>query len=242
MSRNKKRWLWFFALIFSLLILLALPEILHRNQGESNSIGSVGNGRLENAWLLPYSGKNFRCFSPLSYYLFNNAYTHSRVYRTVLEAYKSCEKTCPGIQFRYMECSDKHGGKLLIHRTHQNGLSVDFMSPKRKGSRQSIFFDRLGLWHYLLEFTNSGRLKINSKIQIDFESIGKHILAIDDAARRNGLRIKKVIFMIELKDQMRQTESWQEMQRRKIYFVQRLSNFINRIHDDHYHIDFEKVE
>lgn len=235
----KKFLKWFILPICFLYLILSIPEIFYTNQGKSKAIGYVWNGALENPYLIPYSGPNFRYFSPFSYYILNNAYLHSSVAGIVSLAYKECEKTCPGIQFRLMECANKNGGKMYIHRTHQNGLSVDFMIPKKKDEDQSRLFDKLGIWHYLLEFDNQGVLKFNKNIEIDFESMAKHILAIDHAARKLNLKIKKVIFKIELKDELFATENGKELKRRGIYFAQSLSETVNKLHDDHYHIDFE---
>ena len=226
-------------LLLVILIICALPELIHKNAGTSRSIGSVGKGSLENAWLVPYSSANFSYFSPLSYYILNNGYTNAKVYRTLVAAYKTCEKSCAGRHFRIMECSNKKGGKMLIHRTHQNGLSVDFMIPKKKGTRPSYFWDRLGVWHYLLAFNNAGHLTINKKVQLDFETMGQHILALEQAVRQNGLRIKKLILKIELKDDFYKTKSGKKVRQKGIYFARSLPDLVNRAHDEHYHVDFE---
>ncbi len=60
---------------------------------------------------------------------------HSKVYQTLIDSYKECQRTCPDVDFKIMECSNKKGGQMLIHKTHQNGLSVDFMIPKKKGKQ-----------------------------------------------------------------------------------------------------------
>ena len=138
-----------------------------------------------------------------------------------------------------MECANKDGGKMLVHRTHQNGTSVDFMVPKKKKQGQSKFFDKIGIWHYLLEFDDNGLLKANNNVQIDFESMAKHILAIDNSAKSQGMHIKKVIFMIELKDDLFATKTGKLLKEKNIYFVRSLSDIVNKVHDDHYHIDFE---
>ncbi|MEM8528509.1 MAG: hypothetical protein AAGG68_27980 [Bacteroidota bacterium] len=229
-------------LLVILAIILSTPELLYKNEGNSKSIGSPGNGQLENPYLMPYSGKNFRYFSPLSYYILDDAYLHSKVNATLLAAYKECEETCEGMKFRVMECANKAGGKMLLHRTHQNGLSVDFMVPKKRGQQQSRWLDWIGLWHYLLEFTDDGKSKIDQKIEIDFETMGRHILALDRAARNNGLKINKVILKIELKDDFYATESGKKLKQKGIYFARSLSDIVNRVHDDHYHIDFEIVQ
>ena len=100
----------------------------------------------------------------------------------------------PEIEFGLMECSDKSGGNMLIHRTHENGMSVDFMVPKKRKGKQCKWLDYLGYVHYLLEFDDQGRSKVISDIEIDFESIAKHILAIDDAASKKRFRNKKDYF------------------------------------------------
>lgn len=237
--RRTKRFAFVMALLTIIYVILAIPEWRHVNTGESRSIGSVGNGRLENAWLVPYSGKNFRFFSGLSYFVCNNGYTHSATCRTIVEAYKICETTCPGICFKLGECSDRHGGKMRIHRTHQNGMSADFMVPKKRGTRVSSFFDYFGYFHYLFDFDDEGRLYLQKSVNIDFETMARHILALDKAAHRNGQRIRQVILKLELKDEFFATPSGQKVRERGIYFAQNLPYWTNRVHDDHYHVDFE---
>lgn len=215
----------------------AIAEFTHVNQGDSKSTGSRANGTLENAYLLPYDGANFKYFSPISYYWMDNAYCHSRLYHTVLQAYKTCQKTAKGTFFRFMEVANKTGGKMFLHRTHQQGLSIDFMVPKISGKEQTHFYDRLGLWHYLLNFDDKGALTAN--VKIDYEAMGNHILALDKAARKNGLKIKRVIFKLELKDDFYKSKSGRKVKNKGIYFAKNLSDTVNKFHDDHYHIDFE---
>ncbi len=218
---------------------LSIPELLYENNGRSNAIGSYGNGRLKNAYLIPFRGNNFKYFSPLSYYILNCGYLHSSVYNTILDAYRTCETTCPYYQFRIMECSRPKGGKMLIHRTHQNGMSADFMIPKMKDNKSNYMLDRLGMWHYLLQFDSNGHSSFIPSIDLDFETMARHLLALDDAAKKNGLFIRKVILKIELIDNLFATRSGQELKRRGIYFAQHLPGFINTVHDEHYHVDFD---
>jgi len=238
MKLSKKTLFFLFLVIVT--TALSIPECRYQNKGESKSIGSVRNGKLENSYLLPYKGDNFSYFSPLSYYIFNNGYAHSSLYQVVLEAYDDCKVSCPNVDFRIMESSDRYGGKLLVHRTHQNGLGIDFMIPKKKkNGMQSKLLDRLGMWHYLLSFDEEGKNEILSGIRLDFDSMGKHMIALDDAARDNGLRIRKIILKVELKDELYATAAGKEIQSRGIYIVRSLSDIVNEVHDDHYHIDFE---
>ncbi len=224
------------ALLVSTLAVLAWPELTHRNEGRSLARGSVGNGTLENGWLLPYYGKNYRYFSPLSYYILNRGYVHHRVHKVLLEAYATCETTCPEVRFRLMECANKHGGAMWPHRTHQVGLSADFMVPKLRNGRPHRQLDQLGIWHYALSFNEHGQL--SDRVKIDFETMAKHLLALDDAARANGLSVRKVILKLDLKDDFFATQSGQEVKRRGIYFARSLPPLVNELHDDHYHVDF----
>ena len=219
-------------------MVISLPEVFHINEGQSKSHGRVGNGSLEKAWLLPYTGENYKYFSFISYYLMKNGYLNSKVQQTVLEAYQICKTTTPNTYFRVMECANKKGGKMLIHKTHQTGMSVDFMVPKIRNGKQTKWLDWLGMFHYLLEFDNSGHSKLDAKTHIDFETMGKHILALDQAARKNGLRIKMVILKIELKDDFYKTESGKKVKAKGIYFARNLPHWTNKVHDDHYHVDF----
>ena len=223
------------------LVFACAPNILYKNSGISESIGTTGKGSLKNAYQIKYKTNNSRYFSFTSFYLVGTGFVHSKLYQTLLDSYKECETTCLGIKFRTMECSLKKGGKTLIHRTHRNGLSVDFMVPKIKDEKQIKAYDRIGLWHYLLNFDSTGRLKMNEKVSIDFETMGKHIIALDNAARKNGLAISKVILKIDLKDDFYITKSGKEVKRRGIYFARNLSKTIDMVQDDHYHVDFKLV-
>ncbi len=220
--------------------MFSIPELMYKNEGVSSSKGTVSNGTLENAYLIPFRGNNFTYFSFWSYYIMNNAYVNHKVFQTVKEAYQTLESESPGRRFYIMECSDKHGGKLKLHKTHQNGLSIDFLVPKK--SKIWFTLDHFGLLHYLLEFDKDGKCTLNDGIQIDFETMGKHILSLDNAAKKNGLMISKVILKIDLKDDLFKTKSGKEILNRNIYFAKVLPEWTDRMHDDHYHIDFKIVQ
>jgi penicillin-insensitive murein DD-endopeptidase len=138
-----------------------------------------------------------------------------------------------------MECTRKHGGHMLIHWTHQNGRSVDFMVPKKRDDHDKPWSNHAGLVHYLLQFNKEGQFSLNRKTSIDFESMAKHILALDDAARQNGLHIHKILFNTHMHDELFSSPAGRELQQRDIRIVSHLSDLVNRYHDDHYHVDFE---
>lgn len=207
-------------------------------QSPSTSGGSVSNGTLTNGRIFPFSGANFHYFDTTSY-LADRGFTHEKVLKTVLEAYSSLESLLPDRHFCIMECSHKHGGKLFPHRTHQNGLSIDFMMPKLKDSQPYYGLDDLGAQHYMLTFDENGTYSEDPTIQLDFNTIALHILELQSAAKKNGMSIEKVIINTNLKDELFATENGKILKTSGIYVVRNLSPLINSVHDDHFHIDFK---
>jgi penicillin-insensitive murein endopeptidase len=230
---------YFFLVILVGGLLMSLPQIFYHQPPESQSIGSVRDGKLINGWLIPHKGKNFHYFSGLSYYILANAYVHSKVYRTILDAYKTCEVTSPNTFYHLMECSDRNGGRMWFHWTHQNGVSVDFMVPTKNGNSKTILSDYAGLVHYLLKFSPDGKFSLNRHTEIDFEAMAQHLMALDDAAKANGLRIRKVLFHTDLHDELFSTPGGQQLLEHHLRFIPHLDPLVNRFHDDHYHVDFE---
>jgi penicillin-insensitive murein endopeptidase len=130
---------------------------------------------------------------------------------------------------------------MLIHWTHQNGTSVDFMVPLKKGDHHDSWLNKTGLFHYLIQFNEMGQFSLGHKTVIDFEVIAKHIMALDDAAKQHGMRIRKILFNTNLHDELFSTASGKLLAERHLNFIPRLSNLVNNVHDDHYHVDFEFV-
>ena len=214
----------------------------HKENGkESISSGTVSNGSLKNGKLIPFEGGNFQYFDTSSY-LAGRAFTSSRVKKTVLNTYQELKTLVPDRQFYIMECSNEHGGKLFPHRTHQNGLSIDFMMPLLKGSNAYYELDILGKDHYWLEFDDEGKYTKDKSISVDFNLIAQHILLLDQEAKKNGLKVSKVIIKIEFKDELFATSFGKQLKSSGIYVVKSLSPMINALHDEHYHIDFKEIK
>jgi penicillin-insensitive murein endopeptidase len=66
-------------------------------------------------------------------------------------------------------------------------------------------------------------------------------MALDDAAKGQGLRIRKIIFNTNLHDELFSTPSGKLLAERHLNFIPHVSEFINTVHDDHYHVDFEII-
>tara|TARA_B110000037_G_scaffold26795_1_gene31547 strand:+ start:12427 stop:13263 length:837 start_codon:yes stop_codon:yes gene_type:complete len=218
-------------------------EIMEYMQLKSNddtasaSIGTVGNGTLKHAKLMPYKGKNFIYFDRESY-LAGRGFLHGLVRSTVLTTYDSLSRALPHRYFNIMECSNEDGGEMFPHKTHQNGMSIDFMMPLLQNNKPYYGLDTIGAAHYLLNFDDEGKYSRDPSISIDFNLVARKILLISYFARQFGLNVTKVIIKIELKDELFATEYGQLLKASDIYVVQGLSPLINALHDDHFHLDF----
>ena len=105
---------------------------------ESTCFGTTKHGRLESGVKLPIEGKNFTTYSSLASML-GRTYVHSKVHNVVLNAYEMLETEQPGKVFKYAETGYEEGGKFKPHKTHQNGLSVDFMTPVLEKGKKGYF-------------------------------------------------------------------------------------------------------
>jgi penicillin-insensitive murein endopeptidase len=222
-----------------------ISEYYDANKGDnlpSKAIGTVSDGALKNAKLVPFSGENFFYYNETSY-LQGRAYTHSKVKEVMLKAYAELNDLYPGRKFGIMECSKKTGGKIWPHRTHQNGLSVDFMMPLKKNSLPYYELDQpSGMQsHYLLDFDKKGRYSGDTTVAIDFDLVAHHILLLEKQAKANGLKISKVIINTDLKDDLFRTKQGKILKQSGIYIVKALPEYVNKVHDDHYHIDFAEL-
>lgn len=205
---------------------------------ESKATGTVSRGTLENASIIPFEGPNFKYFDQNSY-IGGRAFTHSKVVEITVATYDALSQKGVDRMFRVMEFSRKEGGKIIPHRTHQNGLSVDYMMPLVKNGLPCYDFDDQGASHYLLDFDKNGASKDDPSITIDFNTAAQHILELEMQARKRGMRIDKVIFNTYLLNELFATPMGQKLRRSGIYFAQSLRPIINELHDDHYHVDYD---
>lgn len=223
--------------------LTAVEKFYMENQNDSiqsRSIGSVSSGKLENASIIPFEGKNYKYFDEGSY-LGGRAFTNSTVAKITVDTYDALHSKGIDRFFRVMEFSKKEGGKIFPHRTHQNGLSMDYMMPLIKNGEPYYELDEKGPSHYLLEFDKNGAYTENPEIKIDFDAAALHLLELERQARKNGMRIHKVIFNTYLKDELYASKNGKKLLSSGIYVTRNLSKMINDLHDDHYHVDFIKL-
>ncbi len=209
-------------------------DVLRAVESDAPSVshGTASDGWLEHGKRLPSAGENFRTYSRLGALLGRNA-VHERVHDAILDSYATlaADSKTAALRFVYGETGWPSGGSFRPHKTHRNGLSVDFMTPVVSEAGRSVPLPTsvFNLWGYREEFDAEGRL---GDLRIDYEALGFHLLALDRVAQTNGLRIRRVIFDPQLQPYL--FEAMPEV--RRLSFSERRS-WVR--HDEHYHIDFE---
>jgi penicillin-insensitive murein endopeptidase len=218
--------------IFLGLLGIGLWQIAAAETPPSTCFGTTQHGRLENAWQLPSVGRNFEAYSSLGAMLGRN-YVHSKVHSVALSAYKILESSAPDKIFIYGESGAKNGGSFKPHKTHQNGLSVDFFVPvvNPDGVSVKLPISPLNKFGYDIEFDENAKYE---NLAIDFEAMAKHLLALKQAADQQGIQISIVIFENQFQKQLFATASGKALPA-----LMRFSVFKPWVrHDEHYHIDF----
>lgn len=211
---------------------LVLLSCLVSAQEPSTCYGTAADGSLNNGGKLPSSGANYSVYSSIGS-MIGRTYVHSEVYAVVVDAYFELEKSLPKNVFVYGESGKKSGGEFDPHKTHRNGLSVDFMVPVVDQSGESVPLPAsvLNKWGYGLEFDLAGRL---DDLRIDAEAMAEHIYQIHRMAERRGIGIWRVIFDPQLQLLLHNTSRWSYLSD-NIKFSEGRS-WVR--HDEHYHIDF----
>lgn len=208
--------------------------IQHENDRPSASRGSRVNGYLVNGKRLKTTGPNFETYSRLGSTM-GRTCVHSQVRDAIYDAYAGVHEREPALIFVYGEAGWCSGGEFWPHRTHQHGLSVDFMVPVREQGRivrhPSTVFDGFG---YRNDFDEDGRM---GEFTIDFEAMALHLDELRKAAKANGLKIERVIFAPDLQEHLFDTKLGRRL-KKKIRFT---TKPVWVRHDDHYHVDFRVV-
>ena len=219
---------------FLALIALSVGILAGAHAAESTCFGTVNNGRIENSVQLPSKGKNFTAYSSLGVAL-GRTYVHSKVSEIVLAAYGALEKTATDKVFVYGETGWSSGGRFRPHRSHKNGLSVDFFVPIVDTTGRSVPLptDVSKKFGYGIDFDANANAKYKS-FTIDFEAIAEHLYQLDVAAKARGAGIALVIFDPPYLPKLFATKRGAYL-KSNINFMK--GNAWIR-HDEHYHVDF----
>jgi len=199
---------------------------------EPLAFGGGACGKLDGGVSLPCAGPNFEAYSALGCVL-GRTFLHPLLREVILEAYASLGKELPARRWQFGESGRAEGGELWPHKTHQNGLAVDFFMPLRDAAAQPILLDT-SLWTlfgYGVDIDRHGQLGTS---RVDFEAIAAHLLALEVAGRHHGVSLKRIILWPPLR----------QILLREVPRAERFAPFITTSeswvqHDEHYHIDFE---
>ncbi len=194
--------------------------------------GTSANGSLEYGVDLPRSGPNFVAYSDVAR-LLGRTFVHTEVKAIVLAAYAALEQEQPDKVYKYAETGFATGGEFKPHKTHRNGLSVDFMVPVRNAQGDSVHLPTYP-WNkfgYNIEFDSEGRYR---EYSIDYDAMAAHIVALDKAAKARGHALWRVIFAPELQSGLFKT-TYADYIRTQIA-LSKTPSWVR--HDEHYHVDF----
>ncbi|WP_372834217.1 penicillin-insensitive murein endopeptidase [Pontibacterium sp.] len=198
----------------------------------STCYGTTSSGRLENGVRLPAAGKNYTGYSSVAR-LAGRTYVHSSVKEIIVQAYKTLETEQPKKVFKYAETGFENGGKFKPHKTHRNGLSVDFMTPVTTSQGKSVHLSThpLNKFGYNIEFDEAGKY---DDLTIDYIALAAHIVSLHKAAKAQGHDLWRVIFDPKLQPHLFTTKYGNYL-KENIQFSKRRS-WVR--HDEHYHVDF----
>ncbi len=212
-----------------IILLLYSSHVLSR---ESICFGTTSNGRLDNGVKLPSSGSNFVSYSSVAA-MTGRTYVHSAVKDIILAAYKDLERSQPSKVFKYAETGFKNGGLFKPHKTHRNGLSVDFMTPVINSKGESVHLPThpLNKFGYKIEFDSQDNY---DGLTIDYDALAAHIVALHQQAKKLGYDIWRVIFDPQLQVNLLKTDHADYL-KNHIQFSKKRS-WVR--HDEHYHVDF----
>ncbi|MDY7540747.1 penicillin-insensitive murein endopeptidase [Undibacterium sp. RTI2.1] len=176
--------------------------------------------------------KNFTAYSSFGIALGRN-HVHSKVSEIVLTAYRSLERTATGKVFVYGETGWAKGGRIRPHKTHRNGLSVDFFVPVVNDAGHSVTLPTnvTNKFGYNIDFDTDGKFETYS---IDFETIAEHLYQLDIAAKALGAGLALVIIDPPYIEKLIATKHGD--------YIKSHINFMKGNawvrHDEHYHVDF----
>lgn len=231
----KGRWQWL--LVGAAVLLLPLGgawlRVLVDGDAPSLSSGRVGAGRLVHGHVLPPWGEGFRTYSLLGAAL-GRQYVHGAVREVLLAAFAARARAERGRVHVIGETGQRGGGRLLGHKTHQSGLSVDLFLPVRDAAGERAVlptwpWQGLGYWH---EFDAHGRC---GELLIDFAELARLLKEIQLQAAARGVGIERIILTPEYVPLLLATEAGrglgslgEKLTRRPVWVR----------HDEHVHIDF----
>ncbi|TQV72246.1 replication initiation protein [Aliikangiella marina] len=215
--------------IILILVIFLTAEVSAK---ESICYGTTSNGKLKNGVELPSGGANYVSYSSVAR-IAGRTYVHSAVRDIIVAAYKELEIEQPRKVYKYAETGFEEGGQFKPHKTHRNGLSVDFMTPvtNKKGESVHLPTNPFNKFGYNIEFNAKDEY---DDLKIDYEALAAHIVSLDKQAKKLGYGIWRVIFDPKLQPNLLKTQ-YADYLKKNIEFSKKPS-WVR--HDEHYHVDF----
>ena len=198
----------------------------------SQCFGTVNKGRIEDSVPLPDHGPNFSPYSDLGVSL-GRTHVHAQVAGIVADAYAALARRTPDVHYVYGETGSPSGGRFRPHRSHQNGLSVDFFVPVRNAAGKSVPLPTnvADKWGYNIEFDADARW---GDYRIDFPALAEHLYELHHAATARGLGLALVIFDTPYLPRLFATPRGPWLQQHLVFMKGK--PWVR--HDEHYHVDF----
>lgn len=217
-------------MILLILFIALLPSFALAKS--STCYGTTSDGRLENGVQLPAEGNNFVSYSTVAR-IAGRTYVHSEVRKIILMSYAALEKEHPNKVFKYAEAGFKTGGEFKPHKTHRNGLSVDFMTPVVTIDGESVHlpthpFNKFG---YNIEFDEAGKYE---NLVTDYTALAAHTVALHKVAKSQGHDLWRVIFDPKLQPGLFKRKYGKYL--RENVQLSKKRSWVR--HDEHYHVDF----
>ena len=199
---------------------------------ESQCYGAINNGRIEGSVQVPPKGPNFEVIgwsgAP------GRTYVHSGVKKILLESYAATAEILPDSVFLIGETGLPNGGPITHHVTHQRGTSVDLFVPVKnaEGKRVLIPNHIENGFGYKSRFDAEGRSS-DRNVSIDFEALGELIYQLNEAAKKSGYGVDRVILVRELQFKLFNTTHGAYLKWKLNFWDDPGAR-----HDTHIHVDF----
>ncbi len=208
------------------LLISALAIVFYISAAVSGNVEC--NGVRAKTVQMPVSGENFSsyclpCIAAL------RTYAREPVIKTVVAAYGAMADSHRETRFLYGEIGFPDGGRFRPHRTHREGLSVDFMVPLGDGKVMKT--NALNRYGYDAEFSREQGAGKDGNI--DFNALAAFISALEKQAKIHGGKIRRIFFAPDLQPRLLEQAPDNV---RAIRFNKKQS-WVR--HDDHIHVDFE---
>lgn len=219
--------------LLAVVLLTWLLFFLPKPTEASQCFGLTSKGALAQAVKLPLSGTNYTTYSYIAAAA-GRTYVHQKVANIVVASYAELAVTNSDKVYKYAETGFKHGGEFKPHKTHQNGLSIDFMTPVINLADESVHLPThvLNRFGYDIEFDERDHF---GELTIDYDALAAHIVALDKAAKAHDAKIWRVIFDPELQPNLFATQHGKYLTESITFSTKR--SWVR--HDEHYHVDFE---